>query len=174
MWNVNEFSDNTRVGITYPANIKTFVNYLYNVGPTYSTLAQHCMNVIQMFCVYWVACIITKEENVFDLHSPSWSACKSMTNLVVPASGELIDNAVQSQKAVSAYFTSKQISTTLWLCTAELTTSNCHCNYSKSGTLTRCWFNDATLVFWGMHVATIHPPSAGSMSGWRRKQLHNI
>ena len=35
---------------TYRANIK----HLYNVGPTSSTLVQHCTNVIQMFCVYWV------------------------------------------------------------------------------------------------------------------------
>ena len=31
---------------------KTFVYYLHNVGPTSSTLAQHCINVMQMFCVY--------------------------------------------------------------------------------------------------------------------------
>ena len=32
---------------------KTFVQHLYNVGPTSSTLVQHCINVIQMFCVCW-------------------------------------------------------------------------------------------------------------------------
>ena len=31
---------------------KTFVYHLHNVGPTSSTLAQHCINVMQMFCVY--------------------------------------------------------------------------------------------------------------------------
>ena len=36
-----------------PSN-KTFVSHLYSAGPTSSTLAQHCTNVIQMFCVYWV------------------------------------------------------------------------------------------------------------------------
>ena len=30
---------------------------MYNVGPTSSTLVQHCTNVIQMFCVYWVICV---------------------------------------------------------------------------------------------------------------------
>ena len=37
----------------YPAD-KTFVKHLYNVGPTFLTLVQHCMNIIQMFCVYLV------------------------------------------------------------------------------------------------------------------------
>ena len=27
---------------------------MYNVGPTSSTLSQHCTNVIQIFCVHWV------------------------------------------------------------------------------------------------------------------------
>ena len=31
-----------------------FVLHLSNVGPTSSTLVQHWINVIQMFCVYWV------------------------------------------------------------------------------------------------------------------------
>ena len=35
----------------YPANTK----HLYNVGPTSSTLGRRCINVIQMFCVCWVA-----------------------------------------------------------------------------------------------------------------------
>ena len=32
---------------------KTYVQHLYNVGPTSSTLVRHCINVIQMFCVCW-------------------------------------------------------------------------------------------------------------------------
>ena len=32
---------------------KTFKSHLWNVGPTSSTLDQHCINVIQMFCDYW-------------------------------------------------------------------------------------------------------------------------
>ena len=36
-----------------PSKHKTFVQHLYNVGPTSSTLVQHCAIVIQMFCVYW-------------------------------------------------------------------------------------------------------------------------
>ena len=38
-----------------PANTKHFVSHLYNVGPTSSTLVQHCTNVKQMFCVCWEA-----------------------------------------------------------------------------------------------------------------------
>ena len=30
---------------------KTFVQHLYNVGPTSSTLGRRCINVVQMFCV---------------------------------------------------------------------------------------------------------------------------
>ena len=33
----------------YPIH-KTFVQHLYNVEPTSSTLVQHCINVMQMFC----------------------------------------------------------------------------------------------------------------------------
>ena len=36
-----------------PVSTKHFVYNLYNVGPTFSTLDQLCINVIQMFCVYW-------------------------------------------------------------------------------------------------------------------------
>ena len=36
-----------------PASLKTFASHLYNVGPTSSTLVQHCTNVIQMFRVCW-------------------------------------------------------------------------------------------------------------------------
>ena len=36
-------------------------NILYKVGPTSSTLVQHCINAIQMFCVYWVATLIGKK-----------------------------------------------------------------------------------------------------------------
>ena len=35
-----------------PSKHKTFVQHLYNVYPTSSTLVQHCTNIIQMFCVY--------------------------------------------------------------------------------------------------------------------------
>ena len=34
-----------------PANTK----HLYSVVPTSKPLGQHCMNVIQMFCVWWDA-----------------------------------------------------------------------------------------------------------------------
>ena len=36
---------------SFPSKHKTFVYYLYNVSPT---LVQHCTNIIQIFCVYWV------------------------------------------------------------------------------------------------------------------------
>ena len=45
--------------------IWTFVYNLYNVGPTSSTLVQHCINVIQMFCVHRVVtctCRITSNK----------------------------------------------------------------------------------------------------------------
>ena len=37
---------------TVPSKHKTFVQHLYNVGPTSSTLDQQCINVIQFFCVF--------------------------------------------------------------------------------------------------------------------------
>ena len=37
-----------------PSKHKTFVYHLYNVGQTSPTLVQHCTNVIQIICVYWV------------------------------------------------------------------------------------------------------------------------
>ena len=40
--------------VAHPAKTKHFVQHLYNVGPTSSTLVQHCTNVIQMICLYWV------------------------------------------------------------------------------------------------------------------------
>ena len=45
-------NNNYQVG-PYPGEHKTFVQHLYNVDPTSSTLDQHCLNFIQMFCVYW-------------------------------------------------------------------------------------------------------------------------
>ena len=38
---------------------KTCVQHLYNVGPTSSMLIRHCINVIQMVCVYWVVTFFT-------------------------------------------------------------------------------------------------------------------
>ena len=38
-----------------PSKHKTFVQHLYNVGPTSSTLVHHCTNITQMFCVCWVS-----------------------------------------------------------------------------------------------------------------------
>ena len=37
-----------------PSKHKTFVLYLYNAGPMWKMLDRRCINVIQMFCVYWV------------------------------------------------------------------------------------------------------------------------
>ena len=42
------------IHVTLLSKHKTFVYHLYNVGPTSSTLVQHCTNVIQMFRVCWV------------------------------------------------------------------------------------------------------------------------
>ena len=42
----------------YPSKQKTFVEHLYNVGPTSKTLGRHCTNVIQMFCVCCVELIL--------------------------------------------------------------------------------------------------------------------
>ena len=36
-----------------PSKNKPFAQHLYNVEPTSATLFQHCINVVQMFCVYW-------------------------------------------------------------------------------------------------------------------------
>ena len=48
-----------------PSKHKTFLTHLYNVGPTSATLVQHCINVIQMCCVYWVV----------SAHSGPWPSC---------------------------------------------------------------------------------------------------
>ena len=39
----------------HPSKRKTFVWHLYNVGPTSKTLGRCCINVMQIFCVSWVA-----------------------------------------------------------------------------------------------------------------------
>ena len=44
----------------FPSKHKTFVKHLYNVGPTSSTSVQHCTNVIQMFCIYWVSHVLAR------------------------------------------------------------------------------------------------------------------
>ena len=44
-----------RIKSRLPGKYKTFVQHLYNAAPTSSTLVQHCINVIQMFCVRWAA-----------------------------------------------------------------------------------------------------------------------
>ena len=38
---------------SHPSKHKTFVWHLYNAGPTSKTLGRRCINVIQMFCVFW-------------------------------------------------------------------------------------------------------------------------
>ena len=37
-----------------PSKHKTFVKHLYNADPTSMAMVKHRINVIQMFCVYWV------------------------------------------------------------------------------------------------------------------------
>ena len=49
------------------------VHYL-QAGPTSSTLAQHCINVIQMFCVYWeedamIICMNNLQTTHYKLYS---------------------------------------------------------------------------------------------------------
>ena len=41
-------------GDVFPIKHETFVKHLHSVGPTSSTLVQHCTHVMQMFCVYRV------------------------------------------------------------------------------------------------------------------------
>ena len=65
---------------TVPSKHKTFVQHLYNVGPTSSTLDQQCIKVIQFFCVFAGNC------------PHVWSAY-----------------TLRSRKAVCASFTSEQI-----------------------------------------------------------------
>ena len=52
-----------------PSKHKTFVWHLYNVGPTSSTLVQHCTNVIQMFCVCWPAHLCPGVQQTQDVES---------------------------------------------------------------------------------------------------------
>ena len=40
--------------VIVPVNTKHFINHLYNVGPTSTTFVQYCINVIQMYGVYYV------------------------------------------------------------------------------------------------------------------------
>ena len=54
-YNVHLSSRNKGLAEHVPSKRKTFVYQLYNVGTTSSTLVQHCTNVIQIFCVYWVS-----------------------------------------------------------------------------------------------------------------------
>ena len=42
-------------GSLQPNKHKIFVKHFYNVRPTSSTLVKHCMNAIQIFCVFWEA-----------------------------------------------------------------------------------------------------------------------
>ena len=50
-WRLNKRSRDDNISAKLHLHI-----FLYNVGPTSSTLNQHCINVIQMFCAYWVFC----------------------------------------------------------------------------------------------------------------------
>ena len=59
-WSVNDFNALISLWLL-PSKYKTFVWYLYNVGPTSQTLGRLCTNVIQMFCVCWV---ITRHHQV--------------------------------------------------------------------------------------------------------------
>ena len=43
------------VSESIPANTKHSHNFLYNVGPTSSTLGRRCINVMKMLCVRWVS-----------------------------------------------------------------------------------------------------------------------
>ena len=65
-----------------PSKHKTFVQHLYNVGPTSSTLVQRCINVIQMFCVCFTYCLagtsadpLIYTDNL--IHSPGNRAAQS-------------------------------------------------------------------------------------------------
>ena len=56
-----------------PSKHNTFLRHLYNVGPTSSTLVQHCPNVIQMFSVYtyiqsaWtIGCLASRSGTMWD------------------------------------------------------------------------------------------------------------
>ena len=60
--------------INNPENPKHLYNILYNVGPTSSTLVQHCTNVIHMFCV----CRIIQHVAVQSLWSPASTAFSAL------------------------------------------------------------------------------------------------
>ena len=85
---------------SFSAN-KTFVYHLYNVGPTSSTLVQHCTSVIQSV-------------------GPAFSQCSLVTQCKskIPRRGGTLEPwrlcclnhvVMQSQKAVTAYLSSKQL-----------------------------------------------------------------
>ena len=67
----------------YPSTHKTFVQHLYNVGPTSSTLVQHCTNAIQIFVFagylrsWRVTHVLACEINHFvePLFSITWHYC---------------------------------------------------------------------------------------------------
>ena len=86
---------------------------MYNVGPTSSTLVQHCTNVMQMFCVYWerIEADVYKrgflESNILPLYYCSLCQCPSDNK--IRDIRLLIDityrrpTVVQGQTAVTAY-----------------------------------------------------------------------
>ena len=49
---------------------KTFFSHLYNVGPASKTLGRRCINVIQMFCIYWEVAYTNhcRSKNTHDLN----------------------------------------------------------------------------------------------------------
>ena len=76
MW-AGDVTGGTRAGFLLwkvkPSKHKTCVWHLCNVGPTSVTLDRRCMNVIQMFCVYWESeyrYLLTyiSRHDIFSLH----------------------------------------------------------------------------------------------------------
>ena len=61
-----------------PSKHEAFVYHLYNVEPTSKTLGRRFINVIQMFCVYWVS---LRMENLVVLYS-DWTLDGSINRIL--------------------------------------------------------------------------------------------
>ena len=53
----------------YPSKHKTFVELLHNVGTTSKTLDRRCLDVIQMFCGYFLLCRGNKHNTTTKIFS---------------------------------------------------------------------------------------------------------
>ena len=59
----NKTYSGTRSWVSCPSKHTTFIEHLYNAGPTSKTLDQHCINVVQIFVFVWVLWSVKVSES---------------------------------------------------------------------------------------------------------------